>query len=166
MYARYDLNLNNLNQLKFIKSVGTLKLYELSETQTDIVINNITICPTTSQLLLRKIINEQIGVKRNPWCYVQNMLSNNWNINNLSIDALYWWKVYSAEPKIIAFKGLIPFGFRAVSIYDKIIFKRRNGYDEEQFKNNIKDFYKQCLPWSDRFNKPYVDLDDNGHFIS
>ena len=94
------------------------------------------------------------------------MLSNNWNRNNLSIDALYWWKVYSVEPKIIAFKGLIPFGFRAISIYDKIIFKCRNGYDETQFKNNIKDFYKQCLPWSDRFNKPYVDLDDNGHFIS
>lgn len=39
--------------------------------------------------------------------------------------------MYSLEPKIIAFKGSTPWGFRAVSIIDKMEFKRINGYDEQ-----------------------------------
>ena len=109
-------------------------------------------------------MNEQLGKKRNPWCFLQNMCGNHWNIGNFSIDAIYWWNIYSAEPKIVAFKGILPYGFRAVSIYDKNIFKKQNGYDEVKFKEHLDDFYRMCLPWQDRFNNPYAFLDEEGTF--
>ena len=129
------------------------------------MVGGITTFPSTSQLKLRRMIDECLGKRKNPWCYVQNMLANHWNRNSLSIDALYWWKFFSAEPKIVAFVGCVPFGFRAVSVYDKIIFMRTRGYDENQFKEHIQEFYDEVLPWQDRFNRYYRDIDENGNFV-
>ena len=92
------------------------------------------------------------------------MNAAHWNQGCLSIDAVYWWRAYSAEPKIVAFKGCMPYGFRAVAQYDKEIFKKVNNYSEEQFIEHREEFYKQVLPWTDRFNNPYFELTIDGEF--
>lgn len=66
---------------------------------------------------------------------------------------------------MIAFRFNKPYGFRAVANYDKKIFKTLNNYSEEDFQAHKEEFYKEALPWMDRFNNQFYDIDQNGNFI-
>lgn len=169
MYSKSILNIINpakVNEYKFIGQFGDVKVYEIDDTPKTVTIQGIQVVTTVGQLATRQLLNANIGFKKNPWCFVQNVkMPDKWNYGKLSLDALYWWKVYSLEPKLIAFKFGKIYGFRAIAGYDKLAFMKLKNISETEFEQYKDEFYRFALPWLDRYNNSYVYLDENGNFV-
>ena len=141
---------NTASDLKFEETLYGMNVYHIDESPSIVKNGQFFTYTTNGQLTIRWILNNTMGLKINPWCWIQNCQTPYSNeYHNLDLDSIWWWALYSYEDKKVAIKDKKIHAFRAVSTYDAISYKKNKGIDEI---TDLDDFYQYCKPWSNRQN--------------
>lgn len=161
------VDLSKDKSFEFVEQRGSTKIFNIIEYPRTYEVNGIQIHTNSAQLALRNIVNITKRRTVNPWCFIQNNLCPaNFNYKNLSIDALYWWKMYSFEQKKIAIRHGKIYALYAIPKNGKFVFMKNNGYTtEQQFNEHKSEFYSFIMPWWSIYNKQYCDIDSLGNLI-
>ena len=147
---------NTVHEFKYESTQNGMNVYQISEIPKTVKNGQFYVESTDGQLAVRWVLNNTAGLKINPWCWIQNCKTPYSNeYQNLDLDSLWWWSLYSYEDKKVAIKDKRLHSFRAISLYDEIAYKRNNGIDKIVDK---QDFYDYCKPWSNRQNIQSAEL--------
>lgn len=147
---------DKVRDFKFEYAKDGMNVYQVSEKPKRTKNGQFYVDTCEGQLAVRWVLNNNMGNGINPWCWIQNCRTPYSNeYQNLDLDSLWWWALYSYEDKKIAIKDKKIHSFRAISLFDVECYKRNENIDEIE---DMQSFYEYCKPWATRQNIQSADL--------